>query len=465
MRPKQMAEQTGGAKCRSCDRPDGVSSVLGLLESRRLFGEQPCQSALTWTSSSRTRSSGALLAHDGTAGQLGRLRQQRAVPRLGRQQLGVRSDDVDPPVDEHRTRSARSTVEGRWATDERCRRRQHVPQCRLHLRFGLHVQRGERVVRVPALAAGRARLGPAPAAVAAHPIATCLAPPIRVSSPNGQLVDEARLRDLRASARLASLASGRPERDVLPHARRRTTSHPRTLVATVAREFVEAEIANVASADGDGSGGHVGIAAAPTRAASSCRIRWRRPGAMVSPSRMVSVDATDASSSASGYRKCTSWNSSPRCSRPQRHRRWPVDDRRLLVEYLEDSSCRRRRFLSQGEAASRGAIIGQISRRYSVRKATSCPGLSVPCAAANTPPPATPASKSCGRPSQQRPEPHQRADFGEFRAAQDARIMGERCQHLRAPTVRLDHSNAEADSSTDVARSPVRSWARRASRL
>ena len=40
--------------------------------------------------------------------------------------------------------------------------------------------------------------------------------------------------------------------------------------------------------------------------------------------------------------------------------------------------------------------IGQISRRYSVRNATSSPRVIEPWATASTPPHVTPASTSCG---------------------------------------------------------------------
>jgi hypothetical protein len=216
----------------------------------------------------------------------------------------------------------------------------------------------------------------------------------------------------RASARLASLASGRP-----------SVTFSRTLAENnVASSNAVATVARSSSRRRSRMS-HPPMEMHPavtsySRGTNSSSVVLPDPvaptSAMVSPSRMVKSTPRSTSSSASGYRKRTSWNSSPRGS-DRSVRRWPVDDRGLLVEYLEDSSRRRRRFLGEGKQPAEGdhrpdqpQVQRQEGDELSRAERAVCGGEH--SATGNT------REQELRKTFQQRPEPRQRADFGEFRA-------------------------------------------------
>ena len=108
---------------------------------------------------------------------------------------------------------------------------------------------------------------------------------------------------------------------------------------------------------------------------------------------------------------------------------------------------------------------GQIRRRYRVTNATKAPSDSELSATATTPPNVTPASTICGY-----------ASNTVKNAASVTTLASSAVRSVEAPAVKrapicgrrpkdLITRMPWADSSTMVARSPVRSWARRASRL
>ena len=125
-----------------------------------------------------------------------------------------------PVGQQHRRRPVRD--------DQGRRVGQHVAQRPLDQRLGVHVERRQRVVEDQHRRAGRARRGPAPAAAAARRTATA---PARRSGCPGPTAGRARSRPGPPAAPprpRRRVASGRPERDVLPHAHREQRRRPRT---------------------------------------------------------------------------------------------------------------------------------------------------------------------------------------------------------------------------------------------
>ena len=398
-----VAEQRRGRRGAG-DRPAGVTGPRACRGSRRPSSvSDPCQSALTLDVLASRRGHRILSAHDAPP-QLGRLR------RAGRGRPGTvaSSSRCVPTAVIRPSRAARpgrraapSTGGAPPPARSSC---EHPAQRRLDLRLGVDVERRERVVehqhaRAAEHGAGQREPLPLPAGQRQALLAD---PGVQAAR---QVVDEAGLRDVE---RLGDVVLGRRPAGPASGSRARsprTAWRPRTPWSRCA-----------AARPGGGRGCRRRRSrirppvTSYSRGTSAVSVVLPEPvaptSAIVSPARMVRSTPRSTSSSASGVAEPDVLERQRGARTRQRVGARRVDDGRLRSS---STSKMRRAALAASwvSASSQPRAIDrpdqpQVQRRGRRR---ARPVLSVPWAAASTPPPATPASMSCGMTLEQRPEP------------------------------------------------------------
>ena len=342
------------------------------------------------------------------------------------------------PSASNATRSASSTVEGRWATTSAVVRGQHAPQRRLDLRLRLHVQRGERIVEDEHPRAAEHRAGERePLALPTGQRQALLADP--GVEPVGQVVDEAGLRDVDRLGDVGVGDAGPPERQILGHARgeqRRLLERHRHDAA----QFVEGQVTHVASADGDRPAGDVveaGDQCGQRRLAGAGRAHERHGLAVAD----LQVDAVQHVVGRVRVPEPHVVEPNDRVGHPiVGHRR--VDDRGIGVEHVEDAPRRTCRLLGEREQPAqrddrpdKAQVQGQERDELTQRHRAVRSGQHTTARDAG--------QHELRLPFERGPELGQRPDLGHLRLAQDAGALGERREHLRTAAVGLDDADAQ----------------------